>query len=146
MSKVSEHDPAAHRPGEPDPAAEPSEEPAADAPPARRDDGPVRRALIRATLTPSAGVPPTPREPPVFTMHQQARGGGGGGSGRGNFRFRPGRPDRADGYSDQVNGNKAQVNGNKAPRPGQRNERSGQHRFGSTSRPAASRRGRGRSR
>lgn len=136
MSKVSEHDPAAHRPGEPDPAAEPSEEPAADAPPARRDDGPVRRALIRATLTPSAGVPPTPREPPVFTMHQQARGGGGGGSGRGSFRFRPGRPD---GHSDQVNGNKA-------PRPGQRNERSGQHRFGSTSRPAASRRGRGRSR
>lgn len=139
MNKVSEHDPAAHRPGEPDPAAESSEAPAADAdaPPARRDDGPVRRSLIRATLPPAAGVPSTPREPPVFTMHQQTRGGAG--SGRGNFRSRPGRPDRADGYS-------GQVNGNKAPRPGQRNERSGQHRFGSTSRPAASRRGRGRSR
>ena len=136
MSKVSEHDPAAHRPGELDPAAEPSEEPAADAdaPPARRDDGPVRRSLIRATLPPAAGVPPTPREPPVFTMHQQPRGGAG--AGRGNFRS---RPDRANGYS-------GQVNGNKAPRPGQRNERSGQHRFGSTSRPASSRRGRGRSR
>ncbi len=38
-------------------------------------DGPVRRPLIRATLTHPAGTPPLPREPPVFTMHEQQRGG-----------------------------------------------------------------------
>ena len=39
------------------------------------EEGPVRRALIRATLKPGEGVPPTPREAPVFTMHQQTRSG-----------------------------------------------------------------------
>ena len=39
------------------------------------DEEPVRRALIRATLKPGEGVPPTPREAPVFTMHQQTRSG-----------------------------------------------------------------------
>ncbi len=39
-----------------------------------RDEGPVRRSLIRATLKHPEGTPPSPRQPPVFTMHQQERG------------------------------------------------------------------------
>ncbi len=37
-------------------------------------EGSVRRPLIRATLKHPAGTPPPPREPPVFTMHQQTSG------------------------------------------------------------------------
>ena len=131
---MSEHD----RPSEVDPAVDPSDEPAvADAAAGRRDGESVRRALIRATLKPQEGVPPTPRQPPVFTMHQQPRGGASG-TGRGNFRARGVRPDRAGGHADQVNGNTA--------RPARRNERDGQQRVNSTSRSASSRRGKGRSR
>lgn len=131
---MSEHD----RPSEVDPAVDPSDEPAvADAAAERGDGESVRRALIRATLKPQEGVPPTPRQPPVFTMHQQPRSGASG-TGRGNFRARSGRPDRAGGHPDQVNGNQA--------RPARRNERSGQQRVNSTPRSAASRRGKGRPR
>ena len=131
---MSEHD----RPSEVDPAVDPSDESAvADAAAERGEGESVRRALIRATLKPQEGVPPTPRQPPVFTMHQQPRGGASG-TGRGNFRARSVRPDRAGGQPDEVNGNKA--------RPARRNERGGQQRFNSTSRPASSRRGKGRSR
>lgn len=59
---------------------EPIGPPTEDADSRGRDDdveeGPVRRPLIRATLTPPEGAPPVARQPPVFTMHQQqARGG-----------------------------------------------------------------------
>ena len=131
---MSEHD----RPSEVDPAVDPSAEPAvADAAVERGDGESVRRPLIRATLKPQEGVPPTPRQPPVFTMHQQPRGAAAG-AGRGNFRARGVRPDRAGGHPDQVNGNQA--------RPARRNERGGQQRINSTSRPASSRRGKGRPR
>ena len=132
---MSEHD----RPSEVDPTVDPSGEPAvADAAAERGDGESVRRALIRATLKPQEGVPPTPRQPPVFTMHQQPRGGAAAGTGRGNFRARSVRPDRAGGPPDQVNGNQA--------RPARRNERGGQQRVNSTPRSAASRRGKGRPR
>ena len=39
-------------------------------------EGSVRRPLIRATLKHPDGTPPPPREPPVFTMHQQTDGNG----------------------------------------------------------------------
>ena len=39
-------------------------------------EGSVRRPLIRATLKHPDGTPPPPREPPVFTMHQQMDGDG----------------------------------------------------------------------
>ena len=131
---MTEHD----RPSEVDPAVDPSDEPAvADGAAGRRDGDSVRRALIRATLKPQEGVPPTPRQPPVFTMHQQPRGGASP-AGRGNFRARGVRPDRAGGQPDQVNGNTA--------RPARRNERGGQQRVNSTSRSASSRRGKGRPR
>lgn len=60
------------------PSADPAEPPARPAD-AVRDDGPVRRPLIRATLQLPEGTPATPRQPPVFTMHErqtpgQARG------------------------------------------------------------------------
>ncbi len=130
---MSDHD----RPGEVDPAVDPPEEPTvAGATSGRGDGDSVRRVLIRATLKPQEGVPPTPRQPPVFTMHQQPRGAAGGG--RGNFRARNGRPDEPDGHPNKVNGNKA--------RPVRRNERSGQQRFTSSSRSASSRRGKGRAR
>lgn len=117
-----------------DPALGPADE-SAEA--ERRDRDHVRRPLIRATLKPHEGVPPTPRQPPVFTMHQQ-QPRGGPGAGRGNFRARAGRPDRENGRLDMVDGNRAQ--------PGRRNERGGQHRANGTPRSASSRRGKGRSR
>lgn len=40
-------------------------------------EGSVRRPLIRATLRHPDGASPPPREPPVFTMHQQTGGNGG---------------------------------------------------------------------
>ncbi len=42
---------------------------------ADRDDGPVRRPLIRATLQLPEGTPATPRQPPVFTMHERQAAG-----------------------------------------------------------------------
>ena len=130
---MSEHD----RPGEVDPAVDPAGEQAvADGASERGEGESVRRVLIRATLKPQEGVPPTPRQPPVFTMHQQPRGGASGAA-RGNFRARSGRPDRANGHP-EVNGNTV--------RPARRNERGGQQRLNSSSRSASSRRGKGRSR
>ena len=57
-----------------------------------RDDGPVRRPLIRATLKHPEGTLP-PREAPVFTMHEQPRGGASSGRGPN----RGGRPPRDSG-------------------------------------------------
>lgn len=109
-----------------------------------RDEGPVRRPLIRATLKHSEGTPPPPREAPVFTMHEQPRGGSSPGRGP----SRGGRPAR-DGHSNKKK--------NSRERPGQyaskgnsiggkkrssRPDRGGQDRMGS-GRP---RRDKGRSR
>lgn len=86
---MSEHDHAAHPPGEPETASSDvsTDAPtAADEPTPERDEGPVRRPLIRATLKPEEGAPPPPRQAPVFTMHEQTRSGPG--ANRGNNRPR----------------------------------------------------------
>lgn len=119
-------------------------------------DGSVRRPLIRATLTFPAGTPPIPREPPVFTMHEQQRGGQGrgksgardfSGNGRGGDRdgfgkkkgsrrggqsgsFKDGQSAGGQAGSNGRSGNQARPDGHPAGR----------------SRPSSSRRGRGRSR
>jgi hypothetical protein len=104
-------------------------------------DGPVRRALIRATLKHPDGTPAPPRDPPVFTMHQQTGGNGwdappqagkqvpgrGGQPRSFNDRRHAGGAPGAPG-NNRSSGNQAQPNG----RPG--------------SKPRSSRRGRGRSR
>lgn len=125
---MTEHNHDADRPvGETleSPSAE-SETTTETAPPAKADDGPVRRALIRATLKPGDGVPPTPRQAPVFTSHQQTRGGGTGrGPSRNNRPF----------YDNDDSKRK----GNGLLRRQNDSERGG-------SRPPSSRRGKGRSR
>ena len=54
----------------------------------QQEEGPVRRPLIRATLTLPEGTPSTPREPPVFTMHQQQVRPGSGQGRSGNWNGR----------------------------------------------------------
>jgi len=87
---MSDRQHAAHPPDEPETAAPdvPDESDTEAAP--ERDEGPVRRPLIRATLKPEEGAPPPPRQAPVFTMHEQPRGGAG--ANRGNSRGRNPRP------------------------------------------------------
>ena len=136
---MSEQDPSARQPDQPDPAVEsPEESTAAEQQPDPAEEWPVRRALIRATLTPQDGAPPAQREPPVFTMHQQTRGGAGGNRANGNVRSS--RP-----AWDNGNTNRGNEKGNSS-RASRRNDRGGQPRNGSQSRSASSRRGRGRSR
>ncbi len=124
--------------------------------PAGGGDGPVRRPLIRATLTHPAGTPPIPREPPVFTMHEQQRGGQARGksgsrefSGNGRGRDRDGfgkkgsrRGGQSRSFKDgQSAGGQPGSNGrsgNQAPRPDGNQ--------GGRSRTSSSRRNRGRSR
>ena len=96
----------------------------------------MRRALIRATLTPPDGAPTTQRQPPVFTMHQQTRGNSGGNRANGNVRNsrsawgkRPSQPGGTRRATRRV-------------RPGAMTA-ADSPRNGSQSRPAASRRGRG---
>ena len=138
---MSEQDRAARQPDEPDPPVEsPEESKPADEQSEPAEEWPVRRALIRATLTPPDGAPTVQREPPVFTMHQQTRGGPGGQRTNGNTRdsrsaWDNGQPNRPNGKG----------NGNSS-RSSRRNDRGGQFRNGSPSRQASSRRGRGRSR
>ena len=136
---MSEQDRAARQPDAPDPAVESPEESApAEQGPDPADDWPVRRALIRATLKPPEGAPPAQRQPPVFTMHQQTRGGSGGDRANGNVRNSRSAWDN--GHPNRVN-----EKGNSS-RPSRRNDRGGQFRNGSPSRSAPPRRGRGRSR
>lgn len=136
---MSEQDRSARQSDQPDPAVEsPEESTAAEQQPDPAEEWPVRRALIRATLTPQEGAPPAQREPPVFTMHQQTRGGGGGNRANGNVRNSRSAWDN--GHPNRVN-----EKGN-SPRSSRRNDRGGQPRSGSPSRSASSRRGRGRSR
>lgn len=122
---MSEREPAAHPPGEPETA--PQDAPAAEkestsADTVERDEGPVRRPLIRATLKLPEGTPPTPRQAPVFTMHEPR--GNSAAPNRGNSRPRHARSGRDNGQSNQANGNKSR----------------------SRSRSGSSRRGKGRSR
>ena len=136
---MSEQDRSARQPDQPDPTVEsPEESTAAEQQPDPAEEWPVRRALIRATLTPQEGAPPTQRQPPVFTMHQQTRGNSGGNRANGNVRNS--RSARDNGHP-----NRGNEKGNSS-RSSRRNDRGGQHRNGSPSRSASSRRGRGRSR
>lgn len=136
---MSEQDRSARQPDQPDPAVEsPEESTAAEQQPDPAEEWPVRRALIRATLTPQEGAPPAQREPPVFTMHQQTRGNSGGNRANGNVRNSRSAWDN--GHPNRVN-----EKGNSS-RSSRRNDRGGQPRSGSPSRSASSRRGRGRSR
>lgn len=112
--------------------------PAAEAGGDAEREGSVRRPLIRATLKHPDGTPPPPREPPVFTMHQQADGNVGEGPpadrkpGRGR-----GGPPRPSG--DRRNAGGAPGGNRSSGNQAQRDARPG-------SRPRSSRRGRGRSR
>lgn len=136
---MSEQDRSAPQPNQGDPAVEaPEESTTAEQQPEPAEEWPVRRPLIRATLTPQDGAPPVQREPPVFTMHQQTRGATGGNRANGNVRNS--RPSAENGQP-----NRGNEKGNSS-RSSRRNDRGGQSRNGSSSRSGSSRRGRGRSR
>ena len=136
---MSEQDRSAPQPEQLDPAVEPPEEStAAEQQPDPAEEWPVRRALIRATLPPLEGAPTTQRQPPVFTMHEQPRGGSGGNRGNGNVR-------NSRSPWDNGHPNPGNEKGNSS-RSSRRNDRGGQPRNGSPSRQAGARRGRGRSR
>ena len=127
-------------------------EPALESADATRDDGPVRRPLIRATLQFPKGTPPTPRQPPVFTMHERQPAG--------PFRGRPGSRDYSGNGRGEQDGNtmrKGRRNGQSRPfksgqsasgqpgntgRPGNPSRPDG--RSGGRSRSSSGRRGRGR--
>ena len=101
---MGERDHAAHPPGEPEAAAQDTPVTAEDGnpdAPAERDEGPVRRPLIRATLKPPEGTPPPAQQAPVFTMHEPR---GGSGQSRGNSRPRNSRPGRDNGHPNKTNG------------------------------------------
>jgi hypothetical protein len=98
-------------------------------------EGSVRRPLIRATLKHPEGAPP-PRDPPVFTMHQQPGGNGGSAPPQAG---RPGRGGQSRPFGDRRPAGGAPGNG----RPSG-NQAQAEGRPGSKSR--SSRRGRGRSR
>ena len=101
-------------------------------------EGSVRRPLIRATLKHPDGTPPPPREPPLFTMHQQP-GGDGRDASQANRKPGRGRGAQSRSFNDrgQTGGppGNSRASGNQAQPDG---------RSGSKSR--SSRRGRGRSR
>ena len=119
-------------------------------------DGPVRRPLIRATLTHPEGTPPLPREPPVFTMHEQPRGGYvRGKSGPRDFSGNSRGRDR-DGFG-KKQGSRRGGGPSRSMKDGQSTGQAGPHarsgnqarpdgRPGGGSRPPSSRRSRGRSR
>ena len=140
----TEHEPS---PAPAEPTAAPSD--------AVRDDGPVRRPLIRATLQLPEGTPATPRQPPVFTMHErqlpgQARGKPGRDfSGNGRFRDKDGNTTRKKGRrSGPTRPPKDAQSASGQPgnswRTGDQGRPDG--RAGGRSRAASGRRGRGRSR
>ena len=142
------------RPQSYDPERAPSDDPSA--PPTRpADDGPVRRPLIRATLQLPEGTPATPRQPPVFTMHERQP--------TGQTRGKPGRDVSGNGRPREKDGNtlrkKGRRSGHARPlkdgpsasgqsgntwRPGEQGRPDG--RPGGRPRTASGRRGRGRSR
>lgn len=131
----------------PEPAAEPRE--------AVRDDGPVRRPLIRATLPLPEGTPATPRQPPVFTMHERQLSG--------QARGRPAREFSGNGRLGEKDGNTLRKKGRRSgpPRATKEGQSAGGQpgntwrpgegarpdgRAGGRSRSSSGRRGRGRSR
>lgn len=101
-------------------------------------EGSVRRPLIRATLKHPDGTPPPPREPPVFTMHQQT-GGNGWDASQANKRQGRGRGGQPRSFNDRRHAGGAPGNG-----PSSGNQAQPDGRSGSKSR--SPRRGRGRSR
>ena len=115
-----------------------------------RDEGPVRRPLIRATLQHPEGTPPPPRQAPVFTMHQQERGGASAGRGQnrnGRFTRDSAQPNKKKGSRDrqgQGESQNASMKGNSSG--GRKRSRSGQPREASGNRSSPSRRDKGRSR
>ncbi|MCY4075764.1 MAG: hypothetical protein OXH04_10100 [Acidobacteria bacterium] len=129
----------------------------ASSPPAARpaDEGPVRRPLIRATLQLPEGTPATPRQPPVFTMHERQLSG--------QTRGKPGRDFSGNGRPQEKDGNTVRKKGRRSGharalkdgsptggqsgntwRPGEQGRPDG--RPGGRPRSASGRRGRGRSR
>lgn len=125
-------------------------------------DGPVRRALIRATLRLPDGTPPPPREPPIFTMHQQSGRGSPGNPGNSGNSGNSGNAGNSDNIGNTWGGQQPRKSGRR--RGGQsrhfKNGRAGSGQSGNSfpsgnqarpeGRPGAksrsSRRGRGRSR
>ena len=101
-------------------------------------EGSVRRPLIRATLKHPAGTPPPPREPPVFTMHQQT-GGDGRDAPPANRKQGRGRGDQVRSSNDRRYSGSAPGNNRSSGNQAQREARPG-------SKSRSSRRGRGRSR
>ena len=115
-----------------------------------KDEGPVRRPLIRATLKHPEGTPPPPRQAPVFTMHQQERGGSSAGRGQnrnGRFVRDSGHPNKKKGSRDRP-GQGAQDASSKGNSSGGKNRSrpDRQQRAASGNRAPSSRRDRGRSR
>ena len=108
-----------------------------DAPDGERE-GSVRRPLIRATLKHPDGTPPPPREPPLFTMHQQP-GGDGRDASQANRKPGRGRGAQSHSFNDRRQGGGAPGNSRASGNQAQPDGRSG-------SKSRSSRRGRGRSR
>ena len=145
IDRMSEHNRATGDPEDPESAAPATDvDTTADctSAPAERDDGPVRRPLIRATLKHPEGTPPPPRQPPVFTMHQNQPGSQPRGQNRN------GRPVRSGGHpnnqkssrdrSGQNASSRGNGGGNKGSARPDRGQRSGNR--------SSSRRNKGRSR
>lgn len=101
-------------------------------------EGSVRRPLIRATLKHPDGTPPPPREPPLFTMHQQP-GGDGRDASQANR-----KPGRGRGAQSRSFNDRRQTGGSPGNSRASGNQTQPDGRSGSKSR--SSRRGRGRSR
>lgn len=110
---------------------------AADARDVERE-GWVRRPLIRATLKHPDGTPPPPREPPLFTMHQQADGNGQGAP-QANRKQGRGRGGQSRPFNDRRHAGGEPGNSRSSGNQAQPDGRSG-------SKSRSSRRGRGRSR
>ena len=119
-----------------------------------RDEGPVRRPLIRATLKHPEGTPPPPRQPPVFTMHQQERGGSSAGRSpnrNGRFVRDSGHPNKKKGSRDRAGqgaSQNASMKGNNSggKKRSPRSDSSRQHGPVSGNRAPSSRRDKGRHR
>ena len=150
IDRMSEQNRATGDPADPESAAPAADvETTADASsaPAERDEGPVRRPLIRATLKHPEGTPPPPRQPPVFTMHQNQPGPqpprGQNRSGR-SFRS-GGNTNNSKKSSRERAGQKASSRGNSSGgnKFSDRQDHAGQQRSGNR---APSRRDKGRSR
>ncbi len=145
---MSEHNRATGDQEDPESAAQAADaDPTADGSsvPERRDDGPIRRPLIRATLKHPEGTLP-PRQPPVFTMHQNQPG-----STPSRGQNRNGRPVRQGGHPNKKKSSRERTGQNASSKGDSaggnkwsaRPARAGQQRSGNRS---SSRRDKGRSR